>query len=548
MQITTVTIHNFRSLNDVQFNLRDYSLLIGANNSGKTNVIDALRVFYDKPKFAATDKPKGMEHDANSWIEIEYMLTDDEYDSLKADYQLKDKRLRVRKNLTGSKKGIFAYKKDGSLADELFYGAKNVQQGKLGEIIYIPAASNLGEHMKTSGPSTLRDIINDIVAKLVKSSKTFQGLVDEFTSRMQTFKTDQTDEEFSLQGLQDDINEQITEWNTEFRINFNPFSEKEIVKNLVSFDFHDHQLSDSLPSSSFGQGFQRHMIYTLLTGLSKYSPLAESSRKKDFTPNLTLILFEEPEAFLHPPQQTALCIALKNLGKSDSVQVLLSTHSPQFVSNSTDDLVALVRLHRESGLTKVWQLSEEVRLQIFEDNQEINDILNIAADDGSRHLDMEAVKYFLWLDPSRCGAFFSAHVLLVEGATEVAFINLLMAEGLIEPPKGGLFVLDCFGKWNIHRFMRLFYEFGVKHSVLFDFDSGQDKHKKVNDLIQNRKNDHTHEVACLEHDLESFLGVDSAKESRQKPQHLMYLYQKGNICDDKLEAFVNELHKLLPNN
>lgn len=34
--------------------------------------------------------------------------------------------------------------------------------------------------------------------------------------------------------------------------------------------------------------------------------------------------------------------------------------------------------------------------------------------DDCKH-EMEAVKYFLWLNPERCGLFFSNHVLLVEG-------------------------------------------------------------------------------------------------------------------------------------
>jgi predicted ATP-dependent endonuclease of OLD family len=47
MKINTVQIHNFRSVLDGALTLCDYSLLIGPNNSGKTNVIDALRVFYE---------------------------------------------------------------------------------------------------------------------------------------------------------------------------------------------------------------------------------------------------------------------------------------------------------------------------------------------------------------------------------------------------------------------------------------------------------------------------------------------------------------------
>lgn len=42
MQIEKVEIHNFRSIVNGEFTLGDYSLLIGPNNAGKTNIIDAL--------------------------------------------------------------------------------------------------------------------------------------------------------------------------------------------------------------------------------------------------------------------------------------------------------------------------------------------------------------------------------------------------------------------------------------------------------------------------------------------------------------------------
>lgn len=48
MQILNTTIHNFRSVVHCTFNLGDYSLMVGANNSGKSNVMDALRIFYEK--------------------------------------------------------------------------------------------------------------------------------------------------------------------------------------------------------------------------------------------------------------------------------------------------------------------------------------------------------------------------------------------------------------------------------------------------------------------------------------------------------------------
>lgn len=548
MQIRTVQVHNFRSLVDVTFCLDDYCLLVGANNAGKTNAIDALRTFYDAHKFdAKTDAPKDGATGDECWIQIEYILTSEEYETLKDEYKIGDNRLRVRKYLKGKSKGIFALKCDEQWATEQFYGAKNVQQGKLGDIIYIPAVSKLDEHMKTSGPSALRDIINKIVGKLVKSSASFQAMVQDFSQKMAEFQEEKTDEDLSLSGLQNDINDRISEWDTEFRLNINPFSETEIVKNLVSFDFHDSQIDDTLPATRYGQGFQRHLIYTLLTLASEYKFERKPSTKKEFRPNLTLILFEEPEAFLHPPQQDVLCRGLQQIGAQEGNQVLISTHSANFVSNNSDNLSAIIRLRRQQGKTAVGQLSEEERKQIFEDNQEINDLLNISDTDENRNLDMEAIKYFLWLNPFRCGMFFANLVLLVEGPTEVAFINYLIANGCVDGPAGGLFVLDCFGKYNIHRFMNLLGCFGINHSVLYDTDKQDDneKHKRLAELICRSRNEYTYKIETVEPDIERFLGISKASKPHQKPQHLMLQYHQNAIASDKLDKFVALINGLV---
>ena len=47
MKIKQIEIHNFRSIKSTKFNLNDYSLLIGENNAGKSNVFRALRIFYE---------------------------------------------------------------------------------------------------------------------------------------------------------------------------------------------------------------------------------------------------------------------------------------------------------------------------------------------------------------------------------------------------------------------------------------------------------------------------------------------------------------------
>lgn len=80
MQLSKVVIHNFRTVLDSSFDLEKYSLLVGENNAGKTNVITTLRIFYeDGVKFdSQKDFPKCQTADKESLIELEFATTDDE--------------------------------------------------------------------------------------------------------------------------------------------------------------------------------------------------------------------------------------------------------------------------------------------------------------------------------------------------------------------------------------------------------------------------------------------------------------------------------------
>ena len=72
MKIENVIIHNIRSIKDATIILNSFSLLVGENNAGKTNVITALRLFYEEGglKFSKErDFPKFTTDDNESWID-----------------------------------------------------------------------------------------------------------------------------------------------------------------------------------------------------------------------------------------------------------------------------------------------------------------------------------------------------------------------------------------------------------------------------------------------------------------------------------------------
>ena len=124
MNLVHMRVHNFRGILDSEICLDQYSLFVGANNSGKTTIIDAIRAFYEKDGFKfkkENDFPLKGYLDNESWVEMTFQLTEDENISLKEEYQNDQKTLRVKKVFLSDslKVGlIFAYKSDGSLSTD----------------------------------------------------------------------------------------------------------------------------------------------------------------------------------------------------------------------------------------------------------------------------------------------------------------------------------------------------------------------------------------------------------------------------------------------
>lgn len=550
MKAVEVRIHNFRSICDATIAIAECGILVGVNNAGKTTVIDAIRAFYGKGvKFdKAHDFPHQGAADNESWVEIEFKPSADEFDSLKDDYKSADQTFRVRNYLFSDQKdkenkdrsGPYAYV-GGQLSDERFYGFKNVGQGKFGEIIYIPAVSKVDEHTKLTGPSPLRDLLTAVLSKVMEQSAAYKTLSDSFAEFEGSIKTETTDDGHSIQSIEADISNELAGWGAGFKLNINPVGVEEVIKGLISHDIVDGNLGKSQPIWSYGQGFQRSLIYTLIRVAAKYSSKKPAAKKKDFVPELTWILFEEPEAFLHPTQISVLSSDLRSIASASGSQVLLSSHNPLFATHSIREISAICRLQKDNCQTLAYQISSQQLTAVLANNQQDAQAwraAGIPVDADDLLTDMEAVKYALWLDGKRCGAFFAEKILLVEGPTETALVAYMQDRGLL-PLLAGVFTMDTIGKYNIHRFMRLFEHFGIKHCVLYDGDNG--RLAPVDAAIQAAVNPHTVGVDTFASDLEGFLGIPSARQKHRKPQHVMLHVEQNGIDLNPLAAKINAL-------
>ena len=572
MKIKLITTHNFRSIKKAKFNPYDYTVLVGANNSGKSNVLTALRIFYeDGIKFSDnSDLPKFQTEDNESWIEIEYLLSDEEFSNLKDEYKNPSNILKVRKYLKSEDKNrvkanqsnIYGYEND-ILSENLFYGAKNISQAKLGFVIYIPEVTKTDETLKLSGPSPLRNIISFVMKKVVKTSESFGSLNKAFEEFNSKFKEEASKDGFSLSKLRKEINDSLKEWEVEFNLNINPVRPEDIIKNLISHYAIDKNLEKEIDVKYLGQGLQRHLIYTLLKLSSQYTE-KKTYEKKEFSPELTLILFEEPEVFLHPGQQEFLNTSLKSLSSEEGQQIIISTHSPIFVSKNIEDITALIKLKRDNGITQVFQVSESTRKIIIEQNNELAQLLQSKLDDSSvdksikdrikeilgdtdddTRMEEEAIRYLLWLNSERCSSFFADIVLICEGATEKTFIDYLIKNEWSDLREKRIYILDAMGKFNIHRYMNLFKELGIYHSILADKDENNNVHEFINQFIEEQKNELTKSIDFFDKDIETFLGINTPSRRDKKPLNVMWHYFKSKILEDKINSLKEKVKNLI---
>ncbi|TVL97027.1 MAG: ATP-dependent endonuclease [Candidatus Brocadia sp. WS118] len=576
MKLNKVLIHNFRSLKDVEFSTNDYSILVGENNCGKSNILCALRAFYEVDGFKFKkdiDFPKFNTDDHESFVELHFLTTNEEQEDLRIEYQSPDKILRVRRYFSSDNKeliqtdqsNIYGYE-GGKLSQNLFYGAKNVSQAKLGDIIFIPAVSKTDDTLKLSGPSPLRDMLNFVMKRAVADSSSYLSLATAFETFNNAFREEASKDGFSVKELVGDINKEIESWRVKFNIDINAIKPEEIVKGLLTHWIEDERLDNSrLNVASFGQGLQRHLIYTLIRLSSKYQA-RPSLKKKEFRPDFLLILFEEPEAFLHPTQQDNLRLSLKNLSQQNETQVICTTHSAHFVSKNSEELTGIVKLNRPEHDTKCFQLSEVDLKKLNTENSELykrfcelldspktseelkreirNKHLGDEIPDIVKKSSEESFKFFLYLDSERSSMFFANHILLCEGASEKKFIDLIIDNHLPGLRAKQIYVLDAMGKFNLHRFMTLLGKLGITHSIIYDEDGNRSYHEVINEFLNEKKNDYTVKMYSFKNDLETFLGIDKPQRSDLKPLNVIMQYTEGKISSEKITALKDILENL----
>lgn len=439
MRVEQIRIQKYRSIADtlISFPENKPLVLFGPNNAGKSNILSAM------------DRLLGERFP--TYIEM-----------LDSDYYMRDKTANPTCDISAKFSDAYYVDNRGCSYDTvtLTYGyngnpTENLIHDGTGRKFYIS-----GEQ-RACCQSCLVGAERNIQNAFNYSSK--YSLLSKFSH--QIHKALSTEHKEELSAAFEEI-KNMFEATTEFSDFFDKFSNalKGSVKGFVhslAVDFSAYDPNnyakalriyakegDSIRGfEEFGTGEQQVLLMAFVKAYMEV-----------FTSESFVLIIEEPEAHLHPLAQKWLKEYIVQICES-GIQVVVSTHSPDFID--AEYLDGLVRVYKESGITKTVQLSkDELCTFCVECGVPAAKISSEIVDD------FYATKLF----SDQLKGMFAETVLLVEGATEFFALPVYLKNAGFSLAEHGVEIVNCQGKTSIPLLWRLFSAYKYKCFFLFDGD------------------------------------------------------------------------------
>jgi len=124
-----------------------------------------------------------------------------------------------------------------------------------------------------------------------------------------------------------------------------------VIQSLLDkFKVNEKGVEKPLELENIGQGYQRMLVASILKSYVDMLSEVGVKEKTDLDKDV-ILLFEEPELFLHPKLKRTLNHVLKDI--SNYYTVVISTHDPYFLwSNQNDEDISTFCFKKENGLTE----------------------------------------------------------------------------------------------------------------------------------------------------------------------------------------------------
>jgi putative ATP-dependent endonuclease of OLD family len=525
MKIAKLRIENFRSFIDQEFGLDRYACFVGPNGAGKSTVLCALNVFFKEQDSSVTETTRLCDEDFFGRQTSQPIRITVTFDDL-SDQATKDLGDYVRQNELvvtaeavydeetgighvrhfGQRLGMqqfrpfFEAMKAGANAPKLteifdglratytdlpnprskddkanalheyesqrpelcvlipsednFYGINST--GKLGPFVqwvYVPAVKDAGQE----GLEAKNTAFGKLIARTVRSRTNFDEQLNSLRQETLTKYRELLDtNRAGLDQISESLQNRLKAWaHPNVRIGMewlsDPAKSVQVAQPVAGIKTGDGDFLGSL--ARMGHGLQRSYLLALL------QELASSD-----APNApTLILAcEEPELYQHPPQARYLADVFVQLAQGNN-QVLVTTHSPLFVSGDGFENVRLVRTPGKNTGSQIASLTFNTlcaRIRIA------------VGDDPSRRLEGLIAKIHQALRPHIAEMFFARLPILVEGPEDASYLttHLHLTGQWIEFRRLGCHIIPVNGKDKLIQPLAIAKELAIPVFVVFDAD------------------------------------------------------------------------------
>lgn len=404
MRLERIHIKGFRNFNDAEIEFQKKTLIIGANDVGKSNLLYALRILFDK-----TISEYGMElteSDYNAYsktdtIEITVTLCDVTEECLISEFvgSLKDGRVVIRyTNQKGGSYKIFTGHDDSTL--EEIHGRKYIKRLNMQ---YVDTNRDLVTFMARERSRMLQMAKE---RRSVQEAELDEQKIDEIQEELDGINNNIGSLKYITQAL-DLVNKELGELSAHNEDQLVQFvageSDVEGMLNNLTLAYS----TDATPLAIGGDG-RNNQIF-LATWIAK-------QRLQESMDHVTFYAIEEPEAHLHPHQQRKLSAYI--LDSFDS-QILVTTHSPHIAARFDPACVVRLFMRNKYSMAACGGCSKAIE--------------SVFNDFGYR------------LNALSAEVFFSDGIFLVEGISEVLFYTALAAELRLDLDRYNISILSVEG-------------------------------------------------------------------------------------------------------
>lgn len=460
MKLKKFTIRNFKGIKELTIDVENISIIIGPNNCGKSTILQALKQFGSKD--LQLSRHFYHNHDTSQPISFHATFTDlteeeIEMHGIRKSIHRDSGNLIVRAVYKEGENVERASKISGPQTHDL---GEEGWDGKLGggrngthflnvfpDIIYIPAVKDANDELnnKSAHMKTLFTLYKNVVAGLPEYKEAYEK-----TQLLQQKINEHNDEK--IRYFENEVKEflnDVTSTDVKFKVNVSPLDE--IVSTSISTNFNYNGLDTELNHQ--GNGVQRTFILSVFKGFRKYKRRFEGANIENKRP--LIIALEEPELYLHPHLARVFKDTLYGLADDGFFQVIATSHSPNFVDLSKPNRT----------LAKCY-LDENKQVGISQVNSDVY---------GLPKHEKERFQALLRFNPHVNEVFFADRVILVEGDTEVIAFKVI-GEKLVE---NGMLnqedyyrtsVINCNGKGTMYVLLNILNNFGIKYTVIHDYD------------------------------------------------------------------------------